>query len=87
VLRAARLDGTGGGSGHLQPSERQLAALRRLRDLHDRLDRETLLLLELIIVMDLRWRELGKRLGVHACTAKRRAIAALRRLAEVWRED
>jgi hypothetical protein len=57
LLRAPRLDGTGRGSGHpanLQPSEHQRGALRRLHDLHDRVDRETLHLLELIVVMDLK---------------------------------
>jgi hypothetical protein len=86
LLRAPRLDGTGRGSGYrdtLRPGDQQRAALRRLRDLQARLDRDTVQLLELIIVMDLRWRELGKRLSCHACTAKRRAIAAIRRLATV----
>jgi hypothetical protein len=40
-------------------------------------------LLEAVIVDELRWSELGRRLGCHTCTAKRRAIAAIKRLAQV----
>jgi hypothetical protein len=56
----------------------QLAATERLRRIQARLDATTVRLLE-----DLRWCGLAKRLGVHPCTAKRRAIAALRRSAQV----
>lgn len=85
-LEASCLDGTGRGSGYrpnLQPSEHRLATLSRLRDLQGRLDRRTLQLLEAVIVDELTWCELGKRLRVHACTAKRQAISALRSLAHV----
>lgn len=37
------------------------------------------------VVDELSWCELSRRLRVHACTAKRWAIDALRALAMVWR--
>jgi hypothetical protein len=86
-VKAGSLDGTGHGSGYranLRPSDHQLMALRRLCDLRDRLDRETVRLLEAVIVDELSWCELGKRLRVRACTAKRKAIAAIHRLSQVW---
>lgn len=86
-VKASSLDGTGRGSGYrasLRPSDHQLMALRRLCDLRGRLDRETVRLLEAVIVDELSWCELGKRLRVRACTAKRKAIIALSRLGQVW---
>jgi len=92
VLRAPLLDGTGRASGYpanVHPSERHHGALRRLHDLHGRVGRETVRLLEAVIVEDLKWRELGKRLQVQACTSKRRAIAAIKTLGQrvVVRQD
>jgi hypothetical protein len=88
LLKAGRLDGTGGGSGYkpgLLPSEWRLAAIRRLPKVLHQPDRPTTRLLEAVIVEDLRWCELGKRRRVHPRTAKRYAVAALRQLAQVWR--
>ena len=64
-VKASSLDGTGRGSGYranLRPSDHQLMALRRLCDLQGRLDRKTIRLLKAVVVDELSWCELGKRL-------------------------
>jgi hypothetical protein len=85
LLRASQPDGTGSGSRRgdgYGPTERQLAAVERLRRLP--LNGEARFLVELVAVEDLRWCQIGKRIGRHPCTAKRQAIDAVRRLAQVW---
>ena len=84
---ASRPDGTGRGGAYragLRPSDRQLAALRQLQKLLRQLDRPTVQLLEAVIVEDVKWCVLGKRLGAHSCTARRWAVAAIKLLATAW---
>lgn len=86
-LRASQLDGQGGGHGYragLHPSEAQIAALRHLHDVHDQLGRDDVRILQMIVVDDVRWCELGQRLGSHAKTARQGAVGAIKALAVVW---
>lgn len=58
-------------------------ARKRLRDIRRALGDRDYFLLELHIVADLDWRELGRRRGVHPKTVRRWTIAALNRLAAI----
>jgi hypothetical protein len=85
LLKASRLDGTGGGPRRCDgygATERRLAAVERLQRLP--LDGAAQFLVELVAVEDLSRCEVGRRIGRHACTGKRKAIIVLRRLAQVW---
>ena len=87
LIPVSRPDGTGRGAAYragLQPSERQLGAIRRLQELLRHLDRPTAQLLEAVIVQDVKWCVLGQRLGVCPGTARRWAVAAVKLLAAVW---
>lgn len=59
------------------------AAITRLHELHDDLGGFAIDLLEMHIVDDLDWTELGRRQGVHAKTARRWTIITLGALASV----
>jgi hypothetical protein len=86
-IKAACLDGSACRAGHLvnlQPSERRLAALRRLHDLHARLDDHDVRILEMAIVAEVKWCVLARSLIVHPKTARGRAIAAIRILGQIW---
>lgn len=58
-------------------------AINRLHKLHNALGSFAIDLLEVHIVDDISWTELGRRLGVHAKTARSHTILALRALAAV----
>jgi hypothetical protein len=80
----ARLRVDGGQHGRGYPRARQLAAAARLRQLRIQLDDGDVRLLEAVIVDDLRWCQVGQCFHVHAKTARRRGIEALRMLTTVW---
>jgi hypothetical protein len=55
----------------------RLSALARLRHIADALGGFECRVLELCVIRDLTWREMGRALAVHGETAKRYAVAAL----------
>lgn len=63
----------------------RIDARKRLRAIRRSLGRDDFALLEVHVVYDLTWTEIGRRLGVHPKTAKRRTIAAIKALtAVIW---
>jgi hypothetical protein len=87
ALRAhdpARLKVDGGRLGPGDPSAGQLAAATRLRQLRAQLGDHDLRLLEIVVVNDISWCALGRRLKVHAKTARAWALAAIHRLSQAW---
>ena len=78
-------DGTGRppsrGRDALTPSEHQLGALERLARIRAMLGSAAIGLVEAIVVLDLSWCELARRMTVDPKTAKTRGLTALAALA------
>lgn len=81
--RAQSFDYAPGGSGFDGGLVRRLDAETRLNKLVRVLGLPRTKLLKLHIVEDLKWRELGRRLGVHPTTARRRTVSAIKQLTSV----
>lgn len=80
ALRTVVIDGSTSG---LDADRARAKALVRLRDVRKQLGAFASILVDLVVVLDLPWRELGRRYRVDPKTIKRYAVTTLQLLAQI----
>jgi hypothetical protein len=88
-LHAVEIDGEGRRANHyrgsrLERSERLLDGLRHLAAVRESLGAGPLDLVEAVVIDDLSWRQIGRRLRVDHKTARSRVLAPIKALAAAW---